>query len=278
MNKRPCRGLCEDVGPIVRRRGFTLIELLVVIAIIAILAAMLLPALSKAKQKAHAISCLNNTRQLTVGWLIFPLDNRDDLPKGRPVAGGMSWGANPDNINRSLLTTYQDDTGRIVSLMARYAPSADVWKCPADREPAANGQRVRSLAMNGALNGSSVEVSNPSFPINRTYPRVVRKSSQIRSPVDVFVALDEHPDSINDSIFMFNPGKLPPLYSWRDLPASYHNGAAGFSFADGHSEIHKWEDEQTKQPILKQSKPWGNALAVPNSEDLKWMNDRMPWR
>jgi len=260
-------------------RGFTLIELLVVIAIIAILAAMLLPALGKAKQKAYAISCLNNTKQLTLGWLIYPLDNNDRLMKGNPVAGWIGWGGETDNTNKTQLVKYQDAAGNIVSPIAKYVSNPDVWKCPADKEQAANGQRVRSLSMNGRLLGSKDSLGdNYNFPNNRVY-FAPGKTVQIPRPSETWVALDEHPDSINDATFMFDPGRPPNLYVWRDLPASYHNGAAGMSFADGHSEIHKWLETDgrisTIQPINRTD--WQNMI-VRQSRDYQWMNEGMPYR
>src|SRR5215207_1242632 len=148
------------------RRGFTLIELLVVIAIIAILAAMLLPALSKAKTKAHGVSCMNNTKQLTLGWLLFATDNGDRLMKDKPVAGGMDWTSNPDNTNVALLV----DTEQ--SQMANYVKSYLVWKCPADAyiHPNNPGRRVRSIALNAAVLGINLALpSGTHAPGGRTY-------------------------------------------------------------------------------------------------------------
>jgi len=273
MKQLKTPGFKRDLSKAAPKHGFTLIELLVVIAIIAILAAMLLPALAKAKEKANAISCLNNTKQVTLGWLLYPLDNRDNLVKGRPVAGIMTWTASADNVDSFLLV---DPTK---SPLAKYITNPDVWKCPADREPAANGPRVRSLSLNGAVCAASVDLNNADWPPGWTYYSCF-KSSQIKNPVNVFVGLDEHPDSINDSIFMFNPGRRPLTYEWRDLPASYHSGGAGISFADGHSEIHKWLETEnspiaTVRPIER--KQFENTT-VPNSRDYRDMNLWMPHR
>ena len=100
------------------------------------------------------------------------------------------------------------------------------------------------------------------------------------SPAMIFFSLDEHPDSINDAIFHSIPGLAPSSATWRDLPASYHNGACGFSFMDGHSEVHKWVDDRSKLPVKMQDKWWvasGSNYPVPQSRDYMWLNERMPF-
>ena len=271
--------------PAARSIGFTLIELLVVIAIIAILAAMLLPALTKARGRAEAISCMSNTKQLMLGCLMFSGDNDDRLiPNGaatvpglassRWVDGGLDWTTAPDNTNVFKLIDSQQ------SVIANYVKSTGVWKCPADRyespaqKAAGMGPRVRSVSMNAALGGApQIDNQTP----GRMYFAARKQSDLIRpGPSLIWVTLDEHPDSINDAVFHLIEGRLKTTAEWRDLPASYHySGGANLSFADGHSEIKKWRDARTKQPIKFIDWP---TTFVRDSEDYLWMNDRVPFR
>jgi prepilin-type N-terminal cleavage/methylation domain-containing protein/prepilin-type processing-associated H-X9-DG protein len=252
--------------------AFTLIELLVVIAIIAILAAMLLPALSKAKGKAQAVSCMSNTKQLMLGWLLYVGDSDDRMPRSL-YANGVGWGMLTGNTNSQMLI---DPTQ---SLMANYIRSAGVYKCSADIVPSANGQRVVSLSMNSFLAGVSVTVQDNQ--IDREYPATgFSKLNQLTKPgpANTFVTLDEHPGSIDDSLFHSIGGGsyLSPIF--RNLPASYHyGGGANFSFVDGHSEIHKWRDAETKKPVAQNV----DQKMVPgkrSGEDYPWINDRLPYR
>ena len=252
-----------------RVSGFTLIELLVVIAIIAILAGLLLPALSRAKARGQAVYCMNNTRQLTLAWIMYATDNHD-LMVGNPgwVAGGMDWGNSADNTNGQLMIGPS-------SALGQYAKNPGIFKCPSDKTPALNGQRVRSVSLNAALGGSA-DLSQNVSP-TRDYENLQKLSDLRRpGPSETFAFLDEHPDSVNDGTFHVIPGLSAANYRWRDLPASYHySGGANFSYADGHCAIKSWKDDRTKQPVQKVN---FTGLNVRGSVDYAWITDRMPYR
>lgn len=259
------------------RAGFTLIELLVVIAIIALLAAMLLPALAKSKQKAQGILCMSNTHQLTLAWLMYPDDYNNKLPpneNGGAADTSPSWVNgwedfvfyNPDNIN----LTYLSD-----SLLGPYCKrQTAIYHCPADVYTCVEfgGQmlRVRSYSMNGFIEGGAYSSSSSGASLWYPALRCYNKPSDIIAPVpsDLFVFVDEHPDSINDGWMMVKNGNPA---DWEDLPASYHNRACGFSFADGHSQIHKWQESSTCAPVTKPSSGTINTWpAGPAYRDLQW--------
>jgi prepilin-type N-terminal cleavage/methylation domain-containing protein/prepilin-type processing-associated H-X9-DG protein len=268
-------------------RGFTLIELLVVIAIIAILAALLLPVLAKAKEKGRGIACLSNTKQLALAWLMYTQDNKERFVNDKWVDGDpyMDWQNSSSNTNTASLLDPEQ------SYFAEYLKSVGVFKCPSDTQQALNGRRVRSYSMNAALEGVGLNPSpTPQSPTGRIYPsKGARTMSDLRwpGPVMTWLIVDEHPDSINDGVFQFRAGFPKTQYVWRDLPASYHNKACGFSFADGHSEIKKWtwsngdtKSASTVLPVKKIIKWWETtpgSYPVKYSPDYEWMNERMPY-
>src|SRR5438094_7668363 len=216
-----------------KKSGFTLIELLVVIAIIAILAALLLPALSKSKAKAQSIGCVNNVKQLTAAWFLYSDDENDRfvnnhgrdetrLKRQTWANNVQDWANSDDNTNLTLLSE--------AKLGGYLGKSTGVFKCPADKSVAASGPRIRSMSMNSL-------VGDPGELTNRYNPAYVQffKSAELINSSQIFVFLDEHPDTINDGFFM---NRLDEL-TWGNLPASYHNGATSFSFADRHTATHR---------------------------------------
>ena len=247
-----------------QKRGFTLIELLVVIAIIAILAAMLLPALSKAKRKAQAISCMSNGKQLVTAYLMYADDNNDIALPGNAYDGVPEWiggqvisapsAFDPDIIRNS--PTY------------RYLSSPNVFHCPSDLAgllyKGVINQRNRSYAVNGAMGKSSFHDKNiPPFK------RAIKMTDITQpGPSAVYLLVDEHENSINDAHFYPFANLKSYDNRWLDAPSGRHGNATGFAFADGHSEIHKWLDSDLTPVKLS------GGQVVPN--DIKFLPNAGP--
>jgi len=267
--------------------GFTLIEVLVVIAVIAILASILLPTLARSKTRAQAVFCLNNTKQLTLAWVMYADENNGRLAYNLGASGGaiiglgggppmsvnwanniLDWELHSDNTNTAALTA---------SGLALYAGQvASIYRCPSDfvlsdRQKTAGWKaRVRSYSMN-AMVGDAGSFSRSGNNLNNPDYMQFFKYSTIPHPTDIFVFLDEHPDSISDGYFV----NRAYYREWRRLPGSYHDRAACFSFADGHSETHRWRYPHTTPPSLPYQSH--RPVYIPTNEqgDFDWLISHM---
>ena len=280
------------------RGGFTLIELLVVIAIIAILAGMLLPALSRAKAKATGIACISNNKQLVLAVHLYTGDYQERYPNNFTIPGTqeaitsrrfnnwvnnvMTWAAD-NSIDAQSVTNVEWVYNGV---LAQYTANAlGIYKCPADKfvspQQKAKGwtQRLRSNSMNALFGRSNNDPNDytargQSWYANGAYRQFIR-TSDVPQPSMTWLTLDEHPDSINDGFFIVDINAT----QWGDLPASYHNGACGFSFADGHAEIRKWLSTYTSVYPVKFAfsvRPFD----AKGKQDFAWYRERtqyIPW-
>jgi prepilin-type N-terminal cleavage/methylation domain-containing protein/prepilin-type processing-associated H-X9-DG protein len=223
-------------------KAFTLIELLVVVAVLAMLSCLLLPVLAHSRGRSAAAGCLSNMRQLMAGWSMYREENNDILMPNAPLAYNNGWipGTAEDWYNSNANTNV---TSLLSGQMGAYLQSnVRVFKCPADVVPSDNGQRLRSYSMNGQMGAAS---GSPNY--NSGW-RQYSKGSDLTcpAPANAFIFCDECPDSLNDGYFQssFSSPEFP------DIPAGYLDGGCGFSFADGHAEIHKWQTSSLLIPVI----------------------------
>lgn len=283
---------CPTRANLRRKRGFTLIELLVVIAIIAILAATLLPALAKARQKAQGIACLNNNKQLTLAWQIYADDSQDVVPSTADAGGGydadsrrvwmtgseVPFGSSAILLDPSVPSNWDINQDLTKSALWDLAKNPSIYRCPADQRqcnspPGQGGKSfpaVRSMSMNQVFASTSAWINSGGGNF-----KMYKKKSLIVKPVNTFVFIEENPLSINDDALAVQCSSTltPGGEKIVDFPAVYHGGnSTTLAFADGHAEIHRWLGSTILHcPSGRGSNPPATA-AGDSAQDVDWLS------
>ncbi len=261
-------------------RAFTLIELLVVVAIIAILAAMLLPALAKAHMEAWRIQCISNQKQLMVAWTLYPGDNHEmlvlnggetgALPAGTPYL----WVYGGNHGDPQTLTNYQYLVSAQYALFAPYLRGYPIYKCPADRSLWPVGGKsvleLRSYSLNCYIGTAPGNVETP-IVLNNAY-RVYLKAAAMAAdqPANRFTFIDVNPASICTPAF----GVDMTVDNFVHYPSSFHNNGGVVAFADAHVTGHKWADARTRKSLPGGAQYIPHNDPSPNNIDLKWIRER----
>ncbi len=268
-----------------RTSGFTLIELLVVIAIIAILAALLLPALAKAKSQAHQSICLNNFKQLGIMMVLYADDNEDRVVHNGNGQLRLTWvggvfSSRPEDAGKPEMLIDKN-----LSLFGQYIKTAGIYRCPSDkttitvRDPITRRMtqkpRLRSYSLNSFVgwNTNTRGAGEPAYrnQPDQRYQSYLKMSDSAKGPSEVFTFIEVHPVSLCRPFFGHHMNQ-----SFYHVPAGYHNGAAALGYIDGGARVHKWMDTQTKQLLTRTGEAhWGNHThGNSRNKDVIWLQER----